>query len=206
MTQDQRRIFVYKPPEGDHRPEPDPEEGTDRFQAVDDGQDLGVWLFGPVGAVLVWLATLLITVPVAGVALLILPEQYGVLLAGLGTWLVLGLIIIHWWIPPAHQELRHSEGIAIAGWHVLATAGTSAVFAWILLFPDGRRPVFTMEDVLPLVVICGILLVMFSTVFTLLRGHLPGRGLRYAWTVLCMLAVWMSLWLVAAHGGLIQAG
>lgn len=191
---------MYKPQQQD--PEPEPDQGTDRFQTVGDSRDLGVWLFGPLGAVLVWLLTLGVTVPVAAVALLILPEQYGLLLAGFGTWLVLGLIVIHWWIPPGHPELRHSEGIAIAGWHVLATAGTTGVFAWVMLFPDGRRPMFTMQDVYPLVFIGGILLVMFAAIFTLLRGHVPGRGLRYAWTVLCMLAAWMALWLVAAHGGL----
>lgn len=200
MTQHSSRIFVYRPPESDR--DPDPDQDTDRFRTVDDGRDLGVWLFGRIGALVVWLLALLVMFPIAGIALLLLPEQYGLLFTGFGTWLVLGLLVIHWWIPPAHQQLRHAEGIAVAGWHILATAVSTSLFAWILLFPDGRRPVLTTADVYPLVVVASILLVMFAAVFTLLRGHVPGRGLRYAWTVLCMLAVWMAFWLVAAHGGL----
>jgi hypothetical protein len=193
-----RRIFVYRPSEA----EPEDESGTDRFATVQDGTDLGLWLFSPLGAIAIWLVTILVTLPAAGIALLLLPEQYGLLLAGFGTWLVLGLIVIHWWVPPAHPELKHSEGIAIAGWHVLTTAVSTGVVAWLMLFPDGRRPVFTIADLYPVLVISVILIVMFATVFTLLRGHFPGRGVRYSWTVLCLLGTWMTLWLVAAHGGL----
>lgn len=189
---------MYRSPD----PEPDPPPETGRSQPDDDSFDLGIWLFSPVGAIVIWLLTIGLTAPIAGLALLLLPERYGFLAAGCGLWLVLGLIIIHWWLPPGSPDRRHAEGLAIAGWHVLATAVSTGLVAWLLLFPDGRRPVFTPGDVLPVVVVGAILLTMFGAILTLLRGYIPGRGLRYAWTFLCMLTVWMTLWLVAAHGGL----
>lgn len=193
---------MYRPPESAHGPEPAREPDTEDQQAPDETHDLGIWLFSPIGAVLVWLIALGLIVPVTGIALLFIPEQYGQLAVGFGLWLTLGLAVSHWWMPPGSTERQHSEGLAVAGWHVLLTAGATGVFAWLFLFPDGRRPVFTLGDVIPVVVVGMILLVMFGTILTLLRGYLPGRGLRYAWTILCMLAVWLTLWLVAVHGGL----
>ncbi|MEX2425242.1 MAG: hypothetical protein WD401_00610, partial [Thermomicrobiaceae bacterium] len=74
--------------------------------------------------------------------------------------------------------------------------------ALLLIDPAGFPPAFTMGDLYPVVVVGTILLVMYGIVLTLVRGHSPGRGLRYAWTIQCMLATWMTLWLVAAHAGL----
>ncbi len=190
---------MYRPPD----PEPDSDDDREEWlEPEPETYDLGLWLFSPIGAVLVWLVSLGLIIPAAGIALLLLPEDYGLLLFGFGVWLLLGLAVIHWWIPPGRHERRHSEGLAIAGWHILSTTVSTGFFAWLTLFQNGRRPVFTLADVYPVVMVGGILLIMFATILTLLRGYMPGRGLRYAFTLLCMLVVWMALWLVAAHGGL----
>jgi hypothetical protein len=194
VTQPQRRIFVYKPPPPERdAPEIEPSEETDILRA---------WLLTPVGAIIVWILTLGMLAPVAVVMLLILPEAYAQLAAGFGLWLILGLTAIHWWLPPGSQETQHSEGLAVAGWHILISAVITGGFAWLLLFPDGRRPSFLLADLVPVVVVGGIVVVMFGVILTLLRGYLPGKGLRLSWTMLCMLSVWMTLWLVAAHAGL----
>jgi hypothetical protein len=194
VTHPQRRIFVYKPPPPERQtPESQPPEETDILRA---------WLLTPAGAIIVWILTLLLLGPVAGVMLLILPEAYAHLAAGFGLWLILGLTIIHWWLPPGSQETRHSEGFAIAGWHILISAMITGGFAWLSLFPDRRRPSFLLADLVPVVVVGAIVLIMFGVMLTLLRGYLPGKGLRLSWTMLCMLAVWMTLWLVAVHAGL----
>jgi hypothetical protein len=152
--------------------------------------------------VLVWLLAVAAMTPAALGVVVFLPELYSIMLLGAGLWLVLGLAIIHWYLPPGRASTPHTEGLAIAGWHILVTLGFTGFFAWVLLFPNGRRPVFLLGDVVPVVIIGGILLVMFGVIFTLLRGYEPMLGLRRAFTMLCLLTVWMALWLVAAHSGL----
>lgn len=159
------------------------------------------WLFSPGGVILVWLFALGAMMPAALGVVVLLPEFYSILLLGAGLWLVLGLTTIHWYLPPGSSATPHSEGLAIAGWHILITLVFTGFFAWVLLFPDGRRPVFVLGDIVPISVVGGILLVMFGIILTLLRGYEPFLGLRRAYTMLCLLTVWMTLWLVAAHGG-----
>lgn len=185
---------MYRPsrPVEDHSPD-EPDMEPDAVRNL---------LFSTIGALTVWLLAVGLMVPAGGLVVLLLPEQYAQLMTGFGLWLVLGLVVFHWWTPTSYPDASHSEGLAIAGWHVLTTLGATGVAAWLLLMPDGVRPAFTIGDVFPVVVIGGIILVTFGTVLTLLRGYAPGRGLRYAWTQLCLLATWMTLWLVAAHGGL----
>ncbi|TVR76046.1 MAG: hypothetical protein EA415_02000 [Sphaerobacteraceae bacterium] len=181
------------------RPPPDAAEELEPGVST---ETLRSWLLSAVGAIIVWLIALGAMLPASLGAILILPETYSILLLGAGLWLVLGLAAIHWYIPPDNPSTPHAEGLAIAGWHILTTLISTGFFAWVLLFPDGRRPVFTIGDVVPVVVVGGILLVMFGIIFTLMRGYEPMLGLRRAYTVLCLLTVWMTLWLVAAHGGL----
>jgi hypothetical protein len=165
-------------------------------------ESLRSWVFSPGGAILVWLLTIGAMLPAALAVVLILPETYSILLLGAGLWLVLGLTVIHWYLPPGTPSTTHAEGLAIAGWHLFTTLLATGFFAWLLLFPDGRRPMFVLGDVISVVVVGGILLVMFGVILTLLRGYEPLLGLRRAYTLLCMLTVWMTLWLVAAHGGI----
>ena len=187
-----RRTFVYRPPESD---------GPD-FRSRMLSERLRAWFFSPIGAIAAWFLVAALLIPTTGLLLLMLPEHLGQLTAGFGLWLVLGLAVIHWWIPSGRRAHRHAEGLAVAGWHVLTSAAGTGMIAWIVLPTSGLRPAFTAGDVPPIAFSGGTIMVMMGISLTLLRGYPAGRGLRYAWTMLCMLGVWMSLWLVAAHGGL----
>jgi hypothetical protein len=138
-------------------------------------------------------------VPAIAFVLFTFPEDYAQFLITGGLWFLLGVTVIHWWLPPGDPSTPNAEGLAIAGWHVSATLVVGAVVAWVFLFTGGR-PAFALGDVFPVVVIIAIVFIMFGMMFTLIRGHLPGRGLRYAWTMICMLGAWSGLWLVASHG------
>jgi hypothetical protein len=190
VSQPERRIFVYKPPVPvAPEPEREPPEETDILRA---------WLLTPLGAMVIWMFAFGLTLPAVALVIFTLPENYARFVLGGGLWVMLGLVVIHWWLPPGDPETPHAEGLAIAGWHVFATLMGTAFFAWLMLF-SGGRPAFVLSDVYPVMFISSILLVMFGIVLTLVRGHLPGRALRYAWTLLCFLATWASLWPVAAQ-------
>jgi hypothetical protein len=186
----EQRVFVFKSSGSPTRePKPPPREEVDILR---------VWLLTPIGAITVWLLALLTMLPGVAFVLFTFPEEYAQFLITGGLWFLLGITVIHWWLPPGDPSTPNAEGLAIAGWHVFVTLMASAVIAWIFLF-TGSRPVFSLGDVVPVIVITGIAFIMFALVLTLLRGHLPGRGLRYAWTMLCMLGAWTGLWLVASH-------
>lgn len=195
MSHPERRIFVYK----STKPEPsEPPDRAPRQHPPEETDILRAWILTPIGAVVIWVLSLGLIIPAIALVLSTFPEAYAQFALGGGLWVLLGVVIIHWWLPPGDPDSRHAEGIAIAGWHVFTTLLVTAVFAWMMLFTNGR-PAFTLSEVYPVIFIGGMLLVMFGAIFTLLRGHLPGRGLRHAWTMLCLLAMWAGLWPVAAQ-------
>jgi hypothetical protein len=194
MPDQDSRIFVYTPQKAAPQARQD--------ESIDLADALRRWLFSPVGAICVWLLALGIIIPFSLLVLLLLREDLAILAVGCGIWLTLGLTILHWWIPGGFQHRSNAEGLAVAGLHVLTSFVATAGMAWIILAPDGLRPTFTLSEIPPIVVVGGIILVTSGTIWTLLRGYPPGRGLRYAWTIHCVLAVWMTLWLVAVHSGL----
>jgi hypothetical protein len=190
VSQSDQRIFGQKSSGSPKRePDPPPQEEVDILRA---------WLLTPIGAIAIWLLAVLAVIPGLAFVLFTLPENYAQFLITGGLWFLLGITVIHWWIPPGDPASPNAEGLAIAGLHVFCTLAVSAIFAWIFLFTDGR-PAFTIGDIVPVIFISAIVFLMFGLILTLLRGHLPGRGLRYGWTMLCLLGAWSGIWLVASH-------
>ncbi|MEX2425962.1 MAG: hypothetical protein WD401_04275, partial [Thermomicrobiaceae bacterium] len=147
MSQQQRRIFVYRPPAPQIPENPPPEAEPD--EAI----DLTRWLFSPIGAGLVWALALVLSALAAILALLVFPENYGKLAVEAGLWLVLGITVFHWWVPPGHPERMNAEGLAVAGWHVVITVLSTGFAALLLIDPAGFPPAFTMGDLYPVVVV-----------------------------------------------------
>lgn len=198
MTQRERRIFVYRSDHenGDEQtPEPAPESGPGPGP-------VRAWLFSTLGMVCAWLLAIGLMIPAGTLVLVTLRERYITLLFGFGLWLVFGLIVIHWWIPSATVRHPRTEGIAASGWHIALSLALTGGLAWLWLFRDGITPAFTLGETRPVIVAGGLVTALSGYLVLWARGHTPARTMRYAVIGSSIIAVWMALWLVAAHGGL----
>lgn len=188
----EQRTFHFRPG--------DPSSGNLRTRLL--VESIRAWFFSPVGLVCAWLLALGVLIPITIAVIVTLHERIALSLLMFGMWWLAGLIVIHWWIPAARQANARTEGIAAAGWHVALTFGFTSVVAWRLIFTDGLNSPFTLSDTRPVIVAWATLALVLGALIIWARGHSISRTARYGVFAASIAAAWMSLWLVAAHGGL----
>ncbi len=193
MSNDQRRIFVYKPPA----------EGSGSGYSRVWAERLRAWSFSAIGLIIAWLLVAGLLIPAGALVIFILREDYAILTLSGGLWLLLGICVVQWWIPPARAANERTEGIAAAGWQILLSTIATGLVASQFLLGDGLRPAFTLADIRP-VIVAGVSSVLVSGAGVVwLRGHSSTRAMRYSMTAISVITVWMALWLVAEHAGLL---
>lgn len=164
-------------------------------------ETIRAWVFSPIGLVCAWILALAVMIPGTLAVILTLHERIALSVLTFGMWWLAGVIVIHWWIPAARQANAKTEGIAAAGWHIALTLGVTSLVAWRLIFTDGLNSPFTLSDTRPVIVAWIVITLVSGALIIWSRGHSISRTARYGLFALSMAAAWMSIWLVAAHGG-----